>query len=417
MILLQRLSQGFFGVVTVLFLICSSGPVEQGWYYSFLSLVALITLFDLGRSVVLVQCAARQSALTGPIGATLSPFSCLILNSRRFYGLAALCYGGFAVVSGWWLFAMKGNGMNLSMGIPAWVLLNGVTIINFLLTPIMVTIEGGGELRSIYQLRLLQNTVGSVFTWISLFFLGPLWAISAMPLVTVLFSLVWVNKKFPALLKFFLFRSVPVNKHTSDDLRHHVAVTWIAGYLMTQIATPIVFRLSGPIDAGRFGLSLTIANMVALLAQSGLVSQIPSLVCDVEHKNWLHFDMRFRQAFRQSLVIFLALTLVIFFLRVVIMFTSYKDRLLDPFPFFCLFVAVFVIYLVNALALKLRSYHKEPLVIIIVITSIALLAFYLIVAPLYGGDGVALIMLIIQAGFTLPSSWYIFRKYDRELRR
>ncbi|MCX8503202.1 MAG: hypothetical protein ORN52_04365, partial [Beijerinckiaceae bacterium] len=226
----------------------------------------------------------------------------------------------------------------------------------------------------------------------------------------------WLSSRFPSLLRSFVIEPLGAYEGPPNDLGRHVAVTWIAGYLVAQVTILIVFRLSNPIEAGRLGLSLTIANMIGLLAQSGLAAQVPSLVRDVEQKDWQAFDHRFQRAFRQMLGIFLTLAMGAVTFRLIVSLTPYRDRLLDTIPFLCLFAGVFITHIVNAWSLKLRSFHKDPLVWIIAIGSAVLVMLYALVAPVYGANGVTFIMLAVQAGFTFPLSWYTFMKQDKILR-
>jgi hypothetical protein len=58
-IFMQRLWEGLAGLLTLFFLTHFLSAALQGWYYSFLSLAALYTMFDLGLSTALVQISAH----------------------------------------------------------------------------------------------------------------------------------------------------------------------------------------------------------------------------------------------------------------------------------------------------------------------------------------------------------------------
>jgi hypothetical protein len=55
----QRLWQGIGGFVTVIVIASALTPEQQGWYYTFGSLAALYSVFEMGLAVALVQISAH----------------------------------------------------------------------------------------------------------------------------------------------------------------------------------------------------------------------------------------------------------------------------------------------------------------------------------------------------------------------
>ena len=94
----QRLWQALSGLVTILLLTHFLTPIQQGWYYSFLSLAALYTLFDLGLSIVLVQFSAhlfinmKWLGKGRVLGESKEQFLSLVGQSLR------LCFSGWLFV-------------------------------------------------------------------------------------------------------------------------------------------------------------------------------------------------------------------------------------------------------------------------------------------------------------------------------
>ena len=96
LVFMHRAWQGLSGLVTLLLLTHFLTPIQQGWYYSFLSLAAIYTLFDLGLSVVLVQFSAhlfvnmKWLAKGRVAGASKDQFLSLVGQSIRLYLLLDL---------------------------------------------------------------------------------------------------------------------------------------------------------------------------------------------------------------------------------------------------------------------------------------------------------------------------------------
>jgi hypothetical protein len=416
LILAQRFAQGLLGVLTVIVLVSYSTLSEQGWYYSALSVVALSTLFDLGQSVVIIQQSAKLSFSDKLLRPDQFEMFQLVSSWRPFYIKATACYSLFALLSGWWLLSFQVYERVFMHWLMAWIFLNVLTALNFLMTPILAVIEGSGGLEELYAIRLVQSVVGSVGTWLTIVYFGPIWAIVAMPLFAFMIGTCWLLLRFRPLALALFKSTVSATTRTTGQLSRHVAITWIAGYLIAQMATPILFRLSSPAEAGRMGLSLTIANMIAVLSQSSIASKIPMMVGAVERKQWTFFDALFYTSLRQSCLIFLILSCGILFIRFLIEFTAINSRIIEPIYFILLIIGVFSTFIINSFASKLRSFHKEPLVFIIACAAFILISLYVAMATAYGAHGVILIFFSVQCFFTLPVSWYVFKKQDKVLR-
>jgi hypothetical protein len=132
--------------------------------------------------------------------------------------------------------------------------------------------------------------------------------------------------------------------------------------------------------------------------------------------SWPIFDDVFRKSFRQSLFIFFVLSFFVLSVRFIVELTDYSSILMNIFPFFLLLMGVFCTFLINVFASKLRSYQKEPLVIIIASAASALLISYLIIAEGYGSYGVSVAFFSIQCCVAFPLSWWEFIKHDKALR-
>jgi len=54
----QKAWQGFAGLITVVLIAIYLTPVEQGWFYTFISIAALYSIFEMGISVAILQTSA-----------------------------------------------------------------------------------------------------------------------------------------------------------------------------------------------------------------------------------------------------------------------------------------------------------------------------------------------------------------------
>ena len=102
------------GVVTVLLIARFLNLAEQGYYYTFASLVALQIVFELGFSFVILQLAAHERAkltilpsfqLTGDPVAH-SRLASVLQKSVRWYSAAGLCMALSLLPAGFYFFSI-----------------------------------------------------------------------------------------------------------------------------------------------------------------------------------------------------------------------------------------------------------------------------------------------------------------------
>src|SRR5271170_4668279 len=107
---LARVWSGSAGVITVLLIARFLSPAEQGYYYTFGSLVALQIVFELGFSIVILQLASHERAhlLIAPDGAiTGDPIAherlaSVLQKSVRWYTVMAIIMAGLLIPSGFY---------------------------------------------------------------------------------------------------------------------------------------------------------------------------------------------------------------------------------------------------------------------------------------------------------------------------
>lgn len=58
-VLMQRLWQALAGVVTIFLIAHTLSPDMQGWFYTFVSIASLYTLFEMGLSTAIIQVTAH----------------------------------------------------------------------------------------------------------------------------------------------------------------------------------------------------------------------------------------------------------------------------------------------------------------------------------------------------------------------
>ena len=418
----QRLWQGGAGVLTIVIVTHVMSAEAQGWYYSFLSFAALYTLFDLGLSLVLVQTAAHFSVETrwqaGGIltGLDAERLRALFAFAGRLYMCLAIGYIVVVAPAGWLFFEAA-----RSQPVPwqgAWIGLTLVTGLSLLPLPLLAIVEGSGEVAEVAGVRLAQAILGSVATWAVLIGGGGLWAPVMTPLAAFLTTSCWL----------FLFRRGIVGALRTNHrliawrteiwpLQWRLGLSWLGGYLLTQIQILVLFASSDAVAAGQMGLSLTIGNMIGLLAQAFVIRHVPAMAKAAARRDWDFMDRIFRRDLILSCLLFSAGAAAVLLAAAVMTETRYADRILPLLAFAGLLAALFMGHIQGMLAMQLRSYRREPLVWIAIAGAVATLLLGLIAAKSSGVMGVVSIMAAVQLLFVLPCSLWVFRDRNRLWRR
>lgn len=425
-IVAQRLWQAGAGLVTMLLVAHFLTPIQQGWYYSFLSLATFSLLFDFGLSVILVPITAhlfvslRWLSGSQAEGEQAPQFYQLVGRSVRFYIWLGLVFLVLMLPGGWLFFSWRVGIDSLPLGqwLPVWVSLIVVTAINMLMLPFLLVVEGSGQVGEVYAVRLVQGVLGSLGCWMALMMGAGIWAAVMVPLLGIVVVMVWLVKK-----RFNLVEIAQKNRGKAFNwrtevwsLQWRVGLSCIAGYLLTQIYIPILFYVQGAVVAGQMGLSLAIANMLGLIAQSWVTRRGPAMAQAVGRRDWDMLDTLFGRAFIFSILVFSMGALFLFVLHGLLSHTPYITRALPFWSFVGLLSAVFLGNVNAILAAQLRSFRREPLAWVNVGGAILTMMGVLLVVKHYSVEGVIVVMLAVQLLFCLPISINLWRRCNHQWR-
>ena len=119
-ILLFRLWQAGAGLVTTLLAVHFLTAEEQGWYYSFTSMAAFYTLFELGLSSVLIQVSAHSFSKAGWSadyrieGGNAAYCSALTGRAFHWYGMMAAAFWLLMLPGGYLFFSSQHAGQTVN---------------------------------------------------------------------------------------------------------------------------------------------------------------------------------------------------------------------------------------------------------------------------------------------------------------
>jgi len=427
------------GSVTVLFIARYFSLELQGFYYTFGSVLTFQTFLELGFGTLIQQFASHEWAhlslgengeIVGDDRArrrlgSLARFSFRWYAIAGFIAVIGLSLGGVAYFS---TFAPESDSMSVNWFWPwlAVCLLTGATM---LLTPVLSILEGCNQVTRVYGVQLAQGVAGRAVTWFTMFWGGGLWAIAggriAGLLLTGTFLLRRYDRFFGALLRSTgpepVSESVPEFDTSSDQIRWKeeiwplqwkFALTWIGGYLLFALFTPIVFAFQSAEAAGQMGMTLALVNVLTSVSYALLSTKIPQLAQHAARREFTDLDQLFRRVATSSMLAAgigaLSIWLILYTLSR--SEATLATRFLPPLEAGALLAAAFILQLRYALGAYLRAHKEEPYLHLSVIEGLAATIGLFILGRFFGTLGMTLGFLAIVTVSIIPAIVIFQRK-------
>jgi hypothetical protein len=428
---MTRLWATMTGLVTLLLIARYLTPSEQGYYYTFSSLVALQIVFELGFSFVILQLAAHERAQLSflPQGKVMgdavahSRLASILQKAVRWYSVAGILMTAILLPTGFWFFGGKHNSDSLVAWALPWCLLVTASMLAFQIDPVFSFLEGCGFVAEVARRRLVQAILGSGLSWLALLAHHGLYAPAMVILGQVTVGLIFLflpNSR--RLLKGLL--TYPTGAHRvgwRDEIfpfQWRIAVSWICGYFIYQVMNPILFKFQGPVAAGQMGMSLAIAGSIGAVALAWMSTKASPFGSMVARRDYANLDRLFFRTFWQSIIL-LGIGEVAFLVVLIGCEHSYPKlamRVLAPWSFALLFVVGTTSHISFCQATYLRAHKREPFLLYTVVGSFLTACTTLVMARYFGINGVVVGNFVLAVLYGLPVGTYIFITKRREWR-
>lgn len=420
----------FITIPITLYLVATLlSPVEQGFYFTFSSLLGISIFFELGLGVVICQFASHEYAnlswhpdgsLSGDADSLARVIS-LIRKSLKWYGLVAVLFAMVIIPSALWFLSGKPDSRETSFLIP-WILLIASFSFSTWLIPIFSVIEGCGKVADIQKMRVFQTLLGALFTWLVLVNDGKLYSIAAEFFAYSFLLVSWLLYFYRGLVHQVFFE----NSRTSFariswskeilPMQWRISVSWIAAYFVNYFIVPLVFAFQGAVNAGKMGMSLKISTIIFTLSMAWVNTRTPMYGALIQKKEFDVLDSLAMKSTVQALLSGLGLTAVI----VVGLFLTnevtpaYEVRLLPALVvgFMCLGSVAMVIN--SAIGGYLRAHKQEPLMFVMIMMAAISAAVCLIAAKYFDLSTLAILYASVHIFIGIPSFGYILIRKRKE---
>jgi hypothetical protein len=288
----------------------------------------------------------------------------------------------------------------------------------FQLDPVLSFLEGCGFVVDIARLRLLQATIGSLLAWLALIAHHGLFAPAAMIFGTAGTSLGWLFRKRRLLLGLLRYQPGAHRIQWRNEVwpfQWRIAISWLCGYLIFQLFTPVLFAFKGPIIAGQMGMSLSLANVLQSVSISWVNTKASPFGTMISRKRYSDLDQIFFRAVKQSVVVSLTgvVSLSLFCLWVNLEHLRLAQRLLSPPVLATLLLTTTVNSVVFAEALYLRAHKQEKFLLNSIVTSLLVGSSTYYFGRYYGTAAMVTSYLFIVILVSLGMGTFTFLKYRK----
>lgn len=383
---------------------------EQGYYFTFISMVALQIFFEMGLNFVISQFVGHEVAhlklneKKEYLGSQVNKdrLVSIIKLGKRIYPKIAFLYFISVSFGGYFFFTHSENLDNISWQF-GWILLVLFSSINLYLSPFLAVAEGAGLIGDVAKLRLFQSIVGYGLLWISLSLGAGLSSLFLLGLVNAIGTFYWFYG--PGRFLYDLGRQEVQDEtnsiHWRKDifpLQWRIAISWISGYLIFQIFNPIIFSFQGAIEAGKAGLALTIFSTLLTVSMS-LVNAKSPVFAGLIARNQRNEALKlfWGLVIRSAILNFIgcsALLIGIYICRR--MGFSISERFPDFPSLICIALVTLGNQFIFSSAIFLRAHKKEPLLVLSVCLALLTLA-----SVLYGARESIFMVMFLYACVTI----------------
>ncbi|MEW6419822.1 MAG: hypothetical protein AB1480_17195 [Nitrospirota bacterium] len=400
------------GPVTAILIAIKFTPELQGYYYTFATILALQVFVELGLGTVIIQFASHEWSQLGLdksgqiIGDrnALSRLVSLTGVASKWYSIGGII-AIFGLGAGGYVF-FSGSPNSTVNWVAPWFLLCLLTGIDICLVPIWSLLEGCNQVARLYTYRFIQGVLTSLSVWIAILLGARLWTVPVASTVSLFCTVIFLRSRYWPFLKTLLFSNTtgPRISWRTDILpmQWRIALSWISGYFVFSLFTPVLFKFHGPVVAGQMGMTWSLIGTIGAISTSWISPKVPRFGMLIAQKKYEELDHLFWRITKIVIGITILIVFAIWFLVYMLNTLDFHlakrlaARLLPPVPT-GLFLSA-QIFLIASLPFSsyLRAHKKEPLMFLSVLAGILTGLSTLILGKYYSATGMAIGYLSIN---------------------
>lgn len=400
-------------------------PQEQGFYYTYGSVLGMRVFVELGLIYVILQFASHEMSglrwedqrLVGD-ETNRARLGDLLRKSLQWYAVVSALVLVSILPGGLWFLGRDPVNFAAVAWKGPWIGLCMVVALSTTIAPITSIIEGSGRVAEVTRVHMWEGMATGIALWIGLLsgwrLYSPLFSAIAALSVTIAWLLATKRKMLSDLL--FHARGASLSWWQEIlPMQWRTAVVWIFGYFANQFFTPAIFKTHGAELAGKVGMTLNLINVIAAVGLSWMQTKAAPFGLLVANREWPQLDRIFFRTLNQAMGVYLfgctCLLGVMQFLHW--LHHPIADRLLD-FPTTVIFMAALGFNLrVFCRSVYLRAHKAEPYYVLELVNGAIVGIILFVVVPRAGLSAVALAYLLAACLPVQLISIVIFQSFRR----
>jgi hypothetical protein len=402
--ILTKIWQSFSGLITALLIATRFTPELQGYYYTFVSLLALQVFVQLGLGTVIIQFASHEWSKLyldggGQILGNANSLSRLIsLGSIAFRwyivtGVLAVFGLGFG---GYYFFSVKTAIDSNIIWLNPWLFLCLFTGVTIILVPIWSLLEGCNQVGNVYMFRFIEGLARSIPLWCSILLGAELWTPVISSFAGVLMTVIFFRQRYWHFIKTILFSkpSGPIISWGKEILpmQWRIAVSWLSGYFVFFMFTPVLFQYHGPTVAGQMGMTWSLIVAISSISSAWIAPKTPYFGILIAKRKYIELDKLFWRLLSIVFVVVVLGSLCTWSIVLVLNELEFAliDRILPPLPMGIFLLATIIMVISTPFSAYLRAHKKEVTMIPALFSAIIVLTSNLTLGKYFGVTGMAL---------------------------
>lgn len=410
----SRIVNASAGIFTILFISIYLSKEEQGFYYTFGSIVALQVFFELGLTNILTQFIAHENAhiiwdgerISSGDQLHISRLAHLLQFTQKWYLIVSISFLLLILSGGIWFFQKYSPTADLHLWFIPWILVTTAASANLFLTPILAILSGVNRVKETSRIVFYQQLIMPLAIWLTMIAGGGLyvvgigyWCSFVVGVVMIRYSKLWRILRE--------INSIEISDSVSYKTeifpyQWKIALSWASGYFVFQLFNPVLFATSGAVVAGQMGMTLAAVNGIASFSSSWISTKVPTFSGLIALRDYVKLDQLFNVTMKQLGVI-CSIMLLLFW--VVIATLRYWDvplafRFLDLLPIAFLEIAILANQYGNGWATYLRCHKQEPLLVNSIVGAVTCGLSTLFLGKYFGALGMTCGYAILRVALT-----------------
>lgn len=413
-----RYWQFLAGPVTLALVMRFFSPTEQGYYFTFWSVIGLQAFFEFAFPQTILTTASHQwgklrrgerGEIVGDVDAR-SRLVHLFRTSVAVYAVLALVFGAFLSIGGFWFFS-DSQGQDVPAWQMPWLTLVAFSAASFLFIPCLSILEGCDQVKAIYQLQLARAVLGNVVVWIGILLGYTLWLPAAAVAARLICEVVLVSWRYASFFQVFLSPPSAARLDWRGEIwpfQSRLMLKGFFNYLNSDLIVPVLFRYQNAVVAGQFGMTWSILMALRGVASAWVRTRAPKMGTLVAQRDYVELDRIFKRVSGIAIAAMITLSACVVLGLLVLPWlgTGYEVRFLGPVATAVLCVGLTASILIEFQWLYLHAHGQSPYVFVTIACCLTSGVLIWILGSVYGVPGVCLAYVVMHALVYLPLSTY-----------